>query len=433
MWSEKMPARQVWFALLTKVLGLAIARVVWLVALTSMLGGTFNLGLADVLPLPWAMAVKAYDGIGWLNTLPGYTVYVVGDTLLAGLQIHQIWVFVRNQFFPRRVAAAPAATSTVVGQVAWSAIQRPPWATAAILSACVIVTVVLGAAVITAQGMRGRVTLVDALVGLGWGPWVVAGVLCVLGLVGSFSHVGSAKANLGAAFGATELTADHALTKRVHAFASRMQLPAPAVAYMNEVNAYAAGSTVNDAVVVLGLPLIRNLSLPELDAVICHELGHIISGDMRRMETADGYQTAVGWAVAAPFKLGGLMKHAGGQYGGLGFLLDALGNLFRMVFLLASELFVRGLSRHREFKADAIAAALVSPEAMASALRKLETITAKPSDAESKFAYMMFRPPSVSNFLGAAFATHPTIADRVQALENRTHLNKLPRVGGAQS
>ena len=427
---DVLPTRQVVLTMAKRFGLIGIARVAWKAALIAMLGGKFQLGLADIVPLPWAMLSRTYEGLSWLNALPGYTVYVVGDTLLASLQIYQLWWAFSPSFLPQRQPSAAAAAG---GSVNWGSMQRSPWATAAILSASVTVTVVLGAAIIAAQGSRGRATLVDALIGLGWGPWIVAAVLSALGFVGSVRHVGSAKANIGAAFGAKELPATHALTRRVHDYAARMGLPLPAVAYMNEVNAYAAGSTVDDAVVVLGVPLIRNLNSQELDAVICHELGHIVSGDMRRMETADGYQTTVGWAIAAPFKAGGLLKYTGGQYRGLGLLFDAFGNLFRMTFLFVSELFVRRLSRHREFKADAISAALTSPEAMASALRKMENISAKPTDAESQFAYMMFRPPSLGGLFGAAFATHPTIAERVQALESRTHLDKLPRAAGAQS
>lgn len=429
---DVLPTKQVALTMAKRVSLLGIARVVWKAALVAMLNGKFQLGLADVVPLPWAMLSQAYEGLYWLNTLPGYAVYVVGDTVLAGLQLYQLWWAFSPSFLPLQQPAAPT-TTTASGSVNWGSMQRSPWTTAAILSASVTVTVVLGAAIIAAQGSQGRATLVDALIGLGWWPWIVAAVLSALGFVGSVRHVGSAKANIGAAFGAKELPATHALTRRVHDYAARMGLPLPAVAYMNEVNAYAAGSTVDDAVVVLGVPLIKNLNSQELDAVICHELGHIVSGDMRRMETADGYQSAVGWAVAAPFKLGGLMKHTAGQYRGLGLLFDAFGNLFRMTFLLVSELFVRRLSRHREFKADAISAALTSPEAMASALRKLENISAKPTDAESQFAYMMFRPPSLGGLLGAAFATHPSIAERVEALESRTHLDKLPRADGAHT
>ena len=99
---------------------------------------------------------------------------------------------------------------------------------------------------------------------------------------------------MGGAFGVSYLAADHPLSQRVAALAKKVGLPAPSVGVVNVINAFAMGSSSSDAAVVLGLPLIQSFSDEELDAVIGHELGHIVSNDMLRMQFAEGFQSMLG-------------------------------------------------------------------------------------------------------------------------------------------
>ena len=195
----------------------------------------------------------------------------------------------------------------------------------------------------------------------------------------------------------------------------------------NAVNAFAMGASVKDAAVVIGAPLAKSLSPDELDAVIGHELGHIVSGDMRQMQLAEGYQTLFGnlfniiGTISTAVAVNATKTRSSAQ------AASAFGQLFtllgRRIIFFASELLVKGLSRSREYYADAIGAGLTSPSAMANALRKLESLPATPTPAESQYGYLMFK----GFRLGHPFATHPTVASRIKALEDGTFLRQLPR------
>jgi len=103
--------------------------------------------------------------------------------------------------------------------------------------------------------------------------------------------------------------------------------------------------------------------------------------------------------------------------------------LFRSVgrYTLAflSEIMVKHLSRAREYHADAVGAALTSPDAMTRALAKIHGVTVGTSPAENQYDYMMFS----SRRAGRLFSTHPTFEKRRDALRSGSHIAKLPVKG----
>jgi hypothetical protein len=97
------------------------------------------------------------------------------------------------------------------------------------------------------------------------------------------------------------------------------------------------------------------LSDGQMDALLAHELGHIATGDMARMIYARSFQASlVWWMLFSPLK--------------------ALG---RWMFLTLGEMMVLGLSRSREYYADAFGAAVAGKENMISLLEALEGVTAR--------------------------------------------------------
>jgi Zn-dependent protease with chaperone function len=119
----------------------------------------------------------------------------------------------------------------------------------------------------------------------------IAVVIGVIGLLCGLNYTSSAQAKAAEDFGPSILPCDHWLSQRVGVLAERLSLPRPAVGAMTTCNAYAVGKDPDHAAVVLGQPLIQALASEELDAVIGHELGHIASGDMQKMQMAVGFQS----------------------------------------------------------------------------------------------------------------------------------------------
>jgi heat shock protein HtpX len=201
-------------------------------------------------------------------------------------------------------------------------------------------------------------------------------------------------------YGVKLLPDDDPLVQRVAGLAARLGLRTrPWVGVMPHNNAYAIGASADNALVVIGQPLLDSLSEAEVDAIIGHELGHIATNDMRRMGLAHSFQNALVWY--------------------LGFS-DTLQRWARWILTWVSELFVLWMSREREFWADAAGAALVGKENMLSALEKLHRGPAL-SDFERNHARLMVRGIST----GSLLSTHPTLEERRAALEDETFLRYI--------
>ncbi len=261
---------------------------------------------------------------------------------------------------------------------------------------------VLGSWVVLAWG-----SLISAPVGIGFGVAAgsaMGGFLAVplwgtfWGLVG----LGRQRDNAVAARDTTQLKEDDPLAQRVYALASRLGMTTkPWVAVMPHNNAYAIGSSPNSALVVIGQPLIDSLSDSELDAIIGHELGHIVNNDMRRMGLARSFQNALTW------------------YLGFSHTLQRFG---RWLLTWMSELYILRLSRKREYWADAFGAALTSKYDM---IRALEKLHAGPelSGFEKRYSRLMVR-----GFAGGSLlSTHPTLHERREALHSERYLKRVTR------
>lgn len=184
------------------------------------------------------------------------------------------------------------------------------------------------------------------------------------------------------------------LLARTQILAKQLNLPPVQVGTVEVCNAFAMGMSRSTATVAIGRPLLTMLSGPERDSIIGHELGHIASGDMARTMLMRTFQNAGVWYM--------------GFQGAKQFV--------RWIICWAAELFILAHSRHREYWADAVGAALAGKDAAISALRKVH---AAPSltHRERTHARFMFR---------GTFSTHPTLDQRIEALRNETYLRRLP-------
>lgn len=249
-------------------------------------------------------------------------------------------------------------------------------------------------------------SLISAPVGIGIGiaaGSAFGGFLAVplWGTVWGLIGLGRQRENALREHGITVLKEEDALAQRVYALAAKLGLKTrPWVGMMPHNNAYAIGANADNALVVVGQPLIDTLTEAEVDAIIGHELGHIANNDMRRMGLARSFQNSLVWY--------------------LGFS-DTLQRWGRWFLTWLSELLVLRLSRSREYWADAIGAALTSKEHMITALEKLHK-GPELSEFERTHARLMFRGVAV----GSLISTHPTLEERRTALQTETYLQRLP-------
>lgn len=163
------------------------------------------------------------------------------------------------------------------------------------------------------------------------------------------------------------------LYELVDALARRAGLPTPRLYLLpgGMVNAVAVATAGSSAIGLTG-PLLRLMPADEVAAIIAHELSHIRHGDLPLSMVAAGLAGAA--AVLAELgRFGVILAWLLGVPVGPGELLAAL--LIAAGVPAAALALRMGISREREYLADAGAAALVgSPQLMARALRRLERL-----------------------------------------------------------
>lgn len=193
-----------------------------------------------------------------------------------------------------------------------------------------------------------------------------------------------------------EVANDHPLAQSLQHMTHKLGVPCPRIGTMPIANAFAMGRDHQDATIAIGTPLLERLMPDELDAVIGHELGHVLSGDMRRMMLMRTFQNASVWFAA----------------------FQGAKVWMRWVLCVFAELYINSFSRNREYVADAIGAALTSKEAMIGALRAIEASPPPTSFERNNYRFMFH----------TAFKSHPPTSDRIAALEQEIYIAKLPRL-----
>ena len=226
--------------------------------------------------------------------------------------------------------------------------------------------------------------------------------------------------------GAREVSEQEApqLHQIVTRLAQTTGIPKPRVAIIDTPvpNALATGRDPNHALVAVTTGIMQQLNEPELEAVIAHELSHVIHRDMRVMAMASFFATLASFIVQ--------MGLWGGFYGGGMGDRDRRdsGNAFIFVFLVSAAVWavsfvlIRTLSRYREYAADRGSALITrEPSNLASALMKISGTMQRIPDrdlrqVEAANSLMLF-PVAHKGSLSEIFSTHPSLEHRLAKLQ----------------
>ncbi|MDY6214295.1 MAG: zinc metalloprotease HtpX [Schaalia hyovaginalis] len=210
------------------------------------------------------------------------------------------------------------------------------------------------------------------------------------------------------------------LYRIVRELSDRAGQPMPSIwiAPSRTPNAFATGRDPEHAAVCCTEGILEILGERELRGVLGHELMHVYNRDILTSSVA----AALGGLVTSIAQF--LMFFGGGRNrddegGGVGVLA---GIAIALLAPLAATLIQFSLSRTREFDADEDGATLTQdPLALASALRKLETVTdhapLQPTPANQNVAAMMIANPFRGAGLRRLFSTHPPMDERIARLE----------------
>lgn len=211
----------------------------------------------------------------------------------------------------------------------------------------------------------------------------------------------------------------------------------------NSINAFAAGYSPNEAVVAVTRGCVNHLSRDELQGVIAHEFSHILNGDMRLNIRLIGILngiTVIG-AIGMALLRGGSTSsrrsyrsdRRGGGGGALAILVAGAGlAAVGYAGVLAGRLIKAGVSRQREYLADASAVQFTrDTQGIAGALRKIRAHVLG-SRVHNRYAeelsHMFFGPVFRLGF-GGFLATHPPIDDRITRIDPSFSAGDEPALG----
>ncbi len=204
--------------------------------------------------------------------------------------------------------------------------------------------------------------------------------------------------------------------------ARRAGLPMPKlyVIESDTPNAFATGRSPSTGVVAVTTGITRILTRDELAGVVAHELAHIkhrdtlISAVVATLAGAITMIANIGqWALIFGGLSGDDEEGGGGLFGSL---------LLIIVAPIAATLIQLGISRAREFQADAGGARILGdPLPLASALEKLEWAAGRvPMHASPAAASLYIVNPLRGGGVLKLFSTHPPTSDRVARLREMT-------------
>lgn len=213
----------------------------------------------------------------------------------------------------------------------------------------------------------------------------------------------------------SEGEAERWLVATVTDLAQRANIKTPEVAiYPGAPNAFATGAFKNSALVAVSTEIMGQMSKEELRAVLGHEMSHVANGDMVTLTLVQGVLNA--FVIVISRVLASVIANNGKgesrrNNGGLYYLLVIV---LQMALGVLASLVVMWFSRKREYAADAGSAKLLgSPSPMIAALRRLGNL--QPGvlpDSLKAFG--------VSGKKTSIWATHPSLEDRIEALQNLT-------------
>ncbi len=232
----------------------------------------------------------------------------------------------------------------------------------------------------------------------------------------------------------------HAMIERL---AQQANIPKPRVALVDTTvpNAFATGRNERNAVVCVTTGIMRQLNSAELEAVLAHELTHIVNRDVLVMTIASFFSMLAG-LMSRSMMYGMMWGGYGGGYGGRGRDNNGGASAAIIAFLVSaivaaiSFVLVRTLSRYRELAADRGSALMTgAPQNLASALMKISGTmqSGRIPDRDLRQAQavnaLAIVPAIKGEDVAEIFSTHPSLQHRLEQLQRiQEQMENAPRI-----
>lgn len=240
---------------------------------------------------------------------------------------------------------------------------------------------------------------------------VIAGVM--VGVQYFFSHK---LAMLG--MGAKEVSVEEA--PELHAMVERLAIdagvpkPKVAISRLPIPNAFATGRNPRKAVVAVTEGLMQRLEPREVEAVLAHEISHVVNRDVAVMTLASFFAMIAFFAMRMFFFSG--LFGGGRNREGAGAIWMIYGVSMAVYFI--SQLLLLALGRYRELAADRRGAHMTGrPRELASALRKIASDVERTPERAKRQLQSLNAFFIVPTNLKELFSTHPPLHKRIEQLE----------------
>ncbi|RLP80883.1 protease [Mycetocola lacteus] len=189
-------------------------------------------------------------------------------------------------------------------------------------------------------------------------------------------------------------------------------------------NAFATGRDPQHASVAATTGLLEIMTDAELEGVMAHELGHVRNYDIRvsmivfALVVVIGFISDIFMRMAFWGGLSGGRNDNNNNGGGNNPVVMIIGLVAMLIAPLLASLIQLSVSRQREYLADATGAMTTRhPDALASALAKLDAYGRPMQRQNSSMAHLWISNPLKSGGAAKLFSTHPPIPDRIARLQ----------------
>lgn len=180
-------------------------------------------------------------------------------------------------------------------------------------------------------------------------------------------------------------------------------------------NAFASGRDPKHAVVAATSGLLEIMDDNELEAVMAHEMGHVQNYDIRVSMIAFGLVSAIGFLTDIVLRI--LFFGGNRRDSNMSPIVMIIGIAVLILAPIVAVIIQLAISRQREYLADATGALTTrDPEALASALTKLEQLGRPMKRQSTSSAHLYINDPLKPGILSRLFSTHPPLADRIARL-----------------
>lgn len=192
----------------------------------------------------------------------------------------------------------------------------------------------------------------------------------------------------------------------------------------NQPNAFATGRNPENAIICVTTGLIAKLNYRELEAVVAHELSHIKNYDIMLsavISVMAGFVVMLSDVLVRSRFRSRIRNDDDNNSSSAEAILLLIGLVFLILSPIVTKLIQLAVSRRREYLADATAISFTrNPDGLISALQKISSDDSELEVASESNAFMYIENPFKNKKIkrSSLFSTHPSIEERVTALEN---------------